>query len=344
MNSSQKSPQSAQARLFELIKNVYKSEEPLAKTIAKVLSISLNSAHRRIREETALTLEECQKLAQYFNVSLDKAVDVSSNKAIDFHFEQFDQANFNAYLEFIDREFERRKAFDMQHTTLTAKDIPSFYFFLYPELLVFKAYYYARVMWDIKAFADVPFDYHNIAKVLEMLIQDLKPKAKKITESYVLFPTIEIWNEYTIDGHLQHIKYAWETDYFANKENALLILERTEDLLRHIKKQAVSGRKFLVNGDEEVGAKYELYYSEGIQLENTILTTWDTIQSTFIIYNTGDYLITSNDGFCRRVQTYLENMKTRSGLISKFSEKERNRLFSKMQKKIDNLRKLIELG
>jgi len=342
MSNPPNPPKNPQAHLFELIKNVYKLEEPLARRVSKVLSIGLNSAHRRMRGETALTLDECQKLSHYFNVSLDKAVEVTSQKSINFHFEQFDQANFNAYLDFIDREFERRKALDMQHTTLTAKDIPSFYFFLFPELLIFKAYYYARVMWNSNSFDDIPFDYHNIAQVLEVLVKDLRPKGKKITESYVLFPTIEVWNEFTIDGHLQHIKYAWETGYFANKENALLIIQRTEDLIQHIKKQATAGRKFLVNGNEEVGATYELYYSEGIQLENTILTTWENVQNTYIIYNTGDYLITSNDGFCKRVQTYLENMKTRSGLISKFSETGRNRLFSKMQRKIEDLRKIVK--
>lgn len=337
MNVPENAP-NAQSRLFKLIENSYKSDIPLADEVAKALFISSNSAYRRIRNDTALTLDECQKLAEYFGVSLDEAVKVTSEKNINFHFEKFDQSNFNAYLDFIDKEFGRRLSSDMHHTTLTAKDIPSFYFFLFPELLIFKAYYYARVMWNLKGFVDIPFDYHNISTVLEMLIVDLKPKGKKITESYVLFPTIEVWNEYTIDGHLQHIKYAWETGYFANKENALLIIQRTQDLIAHIKQQAVCGRKFLVNDAENKGATYDLYYSEGIQLENTILTTWEHAQNTYIIYNTGDYLITSDEHFCNRVRTYFENMKSRSGLVSRYSEKERNRLFSKMQQKIEALR------
>jgi len=330
-----------QNHLFTNIKNNLQAEQSLVTEIESILSVSTNSAYRRIRGDTDLTFNESITLARHFGISLDEVIDSLNQESINFQFQQFDQANFGAYLNFIHEEFQSRLSFKKHITTLTAKDIPSFYFFLYPELLVFKAYYYARITWEENVFSALPFEYLKMARIIETLVGELKPMGKKIMESYVLFPSVEIWNEYTIDGHLQHIKYAWETGYFGNKEEALLILDRTQELVNHIRRQAENGKKLLA-GNDKMGANYQMYYSEGMQLENTILTNWADLQKTFIIYNTGDYLITSNDIFCKRVEAYIENMKKRSGLISKVAEKSRSRLFKSMSKKIEEVKRQIE--
>ena len=332
-----------QNHLFTIIKNTLEEETSLVSEIENILSVSTNSAYRRIRSDTDLTFNEAIKLAKHFGISLDEVVESLNQETINFQFQRFDQDHFQSYLRFILEEFQSRLSFEKHITTLTAKDIPSFYFFLYPELLTFKAFYYARITWEENVFTQTPFEYNKIARILETFVDGLLSMGPKIMEAYVLFPSVEIWNEYTIDGHLQHIKYAWETGYFADKENALLILNRTYQVIDHIRKQAEHGKKFLVGGNEKMGANYEIYYSEGMQLENTILTTWAELQKTFIIYNTGDYLITSNDVFCKRVEEYIENMKKRSGLISKVAEKSRSRLFKSMYKKLDDLKRQIEL-
>ncbi len=334
-----------QIRLFDLIKNTLKPEVSLVDEVAQVLSMSTDSVYRRIRGETALTFDEAHALAQHFGISLDEIVEAIRLQTLNFHFQKFDRSDFMAYLSFIYNEFKSMSNFEERKMILTAKDIPSFYFFLFPELLVFKAYFYARILWASEEETEVlSFDYTTIYRMLRAMNQELQKMGQKILEAYVHLPSIEIWNNNTLDGHLHHIKYSWDSGFFKNKENALMVLGKTEELVAHLKKQAILGGKLMSTQESTNRNNFELYYSEGMQLENTILISWSDKQKTYMIYNTGDYLMTTNEPFCKRVESYIHNMIKRSSLISKIGEKERNRLFRNIQEKLQRLRQYIEFS
>jgi len=333
-----------QKQLFDFIKNTLNPEVSLATELEEALKISLDSAYRRIRCETALTFDEACIISSYFGVSLDEVVsllnqhskeDKSQLPTINFRFQKFTNDNFMPYLEFIYNEF--KSSLDSVHRkmTLTCKDIPSFYFFLYPELMVFKAYFYGRIMWPNEDVDLASFDYKSFSRLLNSLDPNLQKIGSKIIGAYTDLPSSEIWGENTLDGHLSHILYAWKAGYFEDKENALLILNKTKQLVDHIQLQAKKGYKFL-EGTEEKSKKgeFEMYYSEGLQLENTILTSWEDHIKTYMIYNTGDYLMTTNEHFSQRVETYITNMMKQTHFISKVGEQKRNLLFKKITDKI----------
>jgi hypothetical protein len=60
--------ESAQQLFFKHIKSLLPQHISLADTIADVLNISNDSAYRRIRGETQISLEEIKKLCEKFKI------------------------------------------------------------------------------------------------------------------------------------------------------------------------------------------------------------------------------------------------------------------------------------
>src|SRR5690349_25120581 len=69
--STQVSTDSVQTRLLEQVRQRLPENITLADELAEVLSISKDSAYRRIRGETVLSLDESKKLCEYSGVSID---------------------------------------------------------------------------------------------------------------------------------------------------------------------------------------------------------------------------------------------------------------------------------
>jgi len=229
-----------------------------------------------------------------------------------------------------------------QKIVYSAKDIPIFYFFLFPELAVFKAFFFGKILWTNETFRDEAFDFDKIYGLMGTPREVLEQIGLALAKSYLQIPGAEVWNHSTINGHLYQVRYLWEAGQFANKESALSILSNTEKLLKHVQSQAEEGTKFLSPEKKEVGAESEFYFSEGIHLENAILQTKADQKKCYVLHNTGDYLITSDSAFCGRTNDYLNNVLTKSSLISKVGAKDRQRLFRNYSNKIDKLRRLID--
>jgi len=329
-----------QKQLFEFLKNTLKPETSLATELQNALDITSDSAYRRIRCTTALTFDEACVISEYFGVSLDGVVSVLNEDGeanntkvptINFRFQKFANENLMPYLEFIYNEFKGSLESDHRKMTLTCKDVPSFYFFLYPELMVFKAYFYGRIMWSNNDIEIAKFDYKDFSYLLNDVAPNLKKIGGEIIESYADLPSTEIWCDNTIDGHLSQILHAWDSKLIKNKEDALSILNKTKELVNHIQHQAKEGHKFL-NGKKK--ASFQMHYSGGLQLENTILTFWKDHIKTYMIYNTGGYLMTTNKYFSQWVESYIENMMKQTDVISLYGEPKRNLLFGKITDKI----------
>ena len=75
-------PPDIQKLLFEQIKECLPSQASFVHEIAEVLSISYDSAYRRIRGEKPLDILDLYKLAGAFNISLDALSNLGTNKIL----------------------------------------------------------------------------------------------------------------------------------------------------------------------------------------------------------------------------------------------------------------------
>ncbi|MDQ3051566.1 MAG: hypothetical protein M3Q95_11815, partial [Bacteroidota bacterium] len=118
-----------------------------------------------------------------------------------------------------------------------------------------------------------------------------------------------------------------------------VLYDQVEALVEHIKDQASNGEKYLI-GQKPVGGvnNYQLYFNEVSTGHNTVLTETDGVQTVFLNHGVMNYMITRDKKFCDFTKQSLENTMRKSSLISSVSEKERNRFFMILQKKINDLK------
>ena len=156
-------------------------------------------------------------------------------------------------------------------------------------------------------------------------------------------PSIEIWGVPTFDAILDEIDFLWESSLFETKEVAVLLCDKVSELLMRVKKQAESGFKF-ANGQEPSVKEnnLQLYYTDFQLTHNKIMIHGDIRR--IYISQALDTIITTNPVFYDRNYDSIQNVLKRSTLISKVGEKERNRFVTRCQKKIDMLKKKIEIA
>ncbi len=337
-NTEPPTAKDTQKALFQIIKLQLPKGTSLADVIGDLLSVSASCAYRRIRGETLLDIEELLILSKKYHFSLDELFNIdASNQKIQFEFQELSYDNLLNYLDYILVNLKSAK-----QLTIVAKHIPTFYMFLFPQLLAFKAYFYMRVLWPNEPFQNsVPIEFFR--KFIHRERKEIKDKCEEIIRTYLLIPSTEIWNANTFDGHLTHIEYAWDSGYFVSKEEALQIVDVTKLLMEQIKKQAICGKKFSIE-NPKLSSNVKMYYSNGLELEHIVHSESEQQTKAFLIYNTGDYLGTSSEYFCTRTEEYINNVCKCSNVISVSGERDRHKMFKIIEQKIDHLRAKIEMS
>ena len=102
----------------------------LAEEMADLLQVSTDSAYRRIRGETELTIEEVYKISKKYALSID---DVFSNQndTVTFSYTKLTDSdhNFEIYLNRLLTHLKTLKKFDNRKIYYVAEEIPVFYSF-----------------------------------------------------------------------------------------------------------------------------------------------------------------------------------------------------------------------
>lgn len=330
--------QSKQGKIFETIANKLNPDEKMVDLIAEYLCVSSDSAYRRIRGETALTFDELVILANKFEISIDALlIDHDQTDSINFLYETYG-TDLIGYLRFVEKEFKYHSKFKEHELIYSAKDLVVHYYFAYPEIAAFIAFVYFRVLWSEPAFNSLKFNFELIHNFMQAgSSEPLLAITDNILEHYQLLSSIEIWNNDTFNGWFSQIVYCWESGLFDDKHQALLVIGKTREMLKHLEIQASLGKKFLPGKLDQPMGDYHLYYIDAVQLEHTIWRKTDQMQRTYLIYNSGDYLQTSNVGFCNRTEFYLKNLLKKSTLISGSGEKTRKKLFREINNKLNRI-------
>ena len=116
-----------------------------------------------------------------------------------------------------------------------------FHCFGFHELTVFKIFFW------MKTILQYPFEGKEIV-VLESLRESIFKIAAKIIEAYNKLPSVEIWNDDSINATIRQIDYYRQSKIFPSEEYALGIYKNLLDMVNHMEKQAEAGCKFPVGG------------------------------------------------------------------------------------------------
>lgn len=321
---------SIQTVFLDQIRHRLRENVSFADELAELLNISRDSAYRRIRGETVLSLDEVKKLYDQYGVSLDAIISPTSNMVLFSHHAVDVNYSLEEWLRSLIQNLEMAKASKELELIFAAKDIPIFHYLLLPELAAFKLFLWSKSIIKDQRHAHVLFQPGIISK-------EILTGAEKAWQLYASIPSTEIWSEEGINGTLKQIEFYHECGFFAQPDQAIRLCDQLVEFIHQIRQEAANGKK-------SEGGTFTLYQNEILIPDNTIFARIQNERVVYINYNTLDLLTTNQSPFCEKTESYMYNLIKNSALISATAEKERNKFFNKMEERIVACREKLLRG
>jgi hypothetical protein len=324
-------PSQIQIDFIEKIKATLSSKISFVHTLSEVLGMSNDSAYRRMRGVTSLTLDDITRLCNHFNVSFDLGNSKVEKGLVTFNYRTISdkEERMEEYLTDLLNHLKHISSFKDKLIIYAAEDVPLFHHFKYEELTAFKIFYWRKTLLHEQLLSNVNFDFNKIDKKLISI-------ARETYELYTRLPSKEIWTDATLDSTVKQLDYYFESG-IVNKNQALVICKQILQVIDNIEQMAVSSTKnYLHEGN------FHMYYSDVMIGTNAVQAILDSKNTTFLSFNTFNNLTTTNTMLGTEVDAWMKNLIKKSSLISGVNEKQRLQIFKKIKMKAENLLKKIE--
>jgi hypothetical protein len=325
-----------QEKMIKIIRQQVPEDLSLSVEVGKILGVSADSAYRRLRCETAFTIDEMAKVCLHFLIPLETLSDFTG-QIVSFKYKSVGGTleDFKAFLKHFQNQINTISKFEKREVMYAAEDIPLFHIYALPVLSKFKFYYWRKAILNHEELADVKFNRHVEEN------DELNELAKAASIAYASVPSTEIWTEETIASTIQQIKFFWDAALFETQEDAEVVIKELEDLVRNLQRQCDLGLKFLPGG-ELTKTPFTCYASDLMIGNNCVLVKTGEIRTTFLGYNTFNFMNTNNPDFNKQHEVWMNNLISKSTQISRTSEKIRNLFFKALLKKVADLKKYVE--
>ena len=319
-------------QLFRMIRDQLPDHVSLVDEIADLLDISNDSAYRRIRAEKALSLQEVQKLAGTYQISLDDLMGNPPN-SVTFRTNFLDEESYS-FVEWLRSvlafTMEASQAEDVE-AIFILNELSIFHLVQVPEVCAFKLFFWKKSNLDFPGYRELKFRIDDVdEEVLEL--------SKEINRHYVGINTIEFTTEENLNSYLKQLLYYSEAGYFHSRNDALTLCEKLHILVDHMQQQAALGFKFPFgkppNGRE---GNFQLFHNDLILVDNTILVKAGGSSTTYLTSNAINLMQSRDRKFFEYNYEWGRNLQSKSIPISGTAERERNRFFRVLHGKIDEL-------
>ncbi len=317
-----------QTAFLEKIKELVPDNYSLADELSEVLDISSDSAYRRLRGKTLLSINEVAKLCQKYNISFDLFTQNTENVTFAYKSLETEEDLKIHMLSILDSIYKTSKPAN-KSVTYAAIDIPLFYHFMFDELGAFKIFYWMKAVNNYSSVQNKKFD-------LETVNPEILAIGKQIWAAYKNAPCVEIWSDETGNSLVKQIEFYWDSGNFKNKKDALTVCDQAKKQLETIQEQAEVSSKNLTNNRND-DSKFMLYHSDIEIGNNCIFAKRNDTKFVFLTFNTFNSLLTANVKFTKEIEGWLDNLIKKSTLISGTAQKYRFQFFERAIKKVDLL-------
>ncbi len=331
--------ESVQIVFFKHIKSLLPPHLSLVDSVADALDISNDSAYRRIRGETQISMEELKNLCSTFKISLDQLLHLNSDSFI-FTSTLINNSDYNydKWLQSCLDIIKRVKTFEPHHMSYLAKEFPFFYYFLIPEIAAFKSFFFMKSIlfyddWKNARFS-VKDDYSHYHKVWEDL-----------SNTFATIPSTEIWNVENITSTIHQIEFYVTTGVLKSLDDAICLLDKLLDLIDHIELQAEYGIK-LSRGQKSSlvsGPPYNMFINELIMGDNMQIVQLGDKYFTYLNHSILNFMFTYDDKFNNYMKRTLDVISQKSTPISRVNEKERLVFFNRLRANVNNAKQKLLL-
>jgi hypothetical protein len=320
-----------QVNLFHHIKSVLPSNLSLADEIADLLEVSVDSAYRRIRGEKQISFEEIQKLSSHFKISVDKILNLKSDSILFSGF-YLQHKDFD-FLKYLDDNMYNNLAyvasFEQKEWIYFTKDIPIFYYYMFPELAAFKFFVWMKTLLEFPEYASAKF---SLKKIPENFFE----RAKKIATISCQIPVTEILNVENIQTTLRQIEYYKDTRLFELKSELELLYDKLEEMISHMETLCTVGRKYLPGQKPLLtNAPLKMYVNDFVIGDHSNVVILNGKKMCYINHNIINVISTQDEAFCNYSYDFLQNIIRKSTQISEVGERERVMFFNMIRERIN---------
>lgn len=326
-----------QRQLFDRIRHRFPRRADLVNELSNLLNVGRDAIYRRLRGDTLLTPDEIVLIAKTFKISLDALV-FNQTDAVFFTFNAFSQEiqKVEDYLYDLKNNLHQYGSLPDNKVFFASSEIPIFYYCLFPKLMNFKLYVWGRTVWNLSYLQQEAFHFNLIDPyAIELGLH--------ILEAYIDLDTTEFWSLNTLDKTLNQIEYHLNSGQFKDPKDALELCDVLEQLVEHLGRMAVAGKKFMAESKPEYGTSFNLFHNEMIFTNNTIYLTSPHMRVVFSTFGNPNYLKSTDPRLCDFIEIWFKSIQTKSSPISTNAEKARNWYFNTLKRKIDFTRRRMEL-
>lgn len=306
-----------QEKLLQAIRSKIQNNS-VNETIATVLNISYDAAHRRVCMKSKFSIEETALLCQHFKISLDNLFKKSNQIIASKTFEIKSQ---NDLLQYFKDSLDHIKDFEKIDSAFiySAKDLPIFYTIGGTLLAKFKLFVWLNLL---SKETNTQFE----SFYLEENIQEF---SQEMIAIYNQAHVQEIWNDTTINSTVQQILYYYQSGLVSLK-NALLLYDDVFSILTSVEDKSSNNPNF------------HLYYNELLILNNNVLATNSSSSKLFVPYTMLGYFITEDKTTINNTQDFLESQIKNSKSLTLSGTKDRKQFFNKAKEKVAYFKNKIE--
>ena len=323
-----------QQQLFSFVKDTLPPHLSLVDELQDLLALSADSVYRRIRGEKPISLPELKKICEHFHLSLDELLRLENDSVL-FQAPGLNGqvSSFRGYLEQMVGHFRYFYSFPERKMYYLCKDVPFWYFFLFPEMAAFKSYFWMKTIHNDPTLSQARFSLSDFDSSQYFLL------GQQIIGLYNEIPSEELWNVESINSTINQIAYYRDAGLFATKKDENAVIDSFQETVNHLEHQASKGQKMMPGGSEiTYRSSLQFYVNELILGNNTILLNLNGQRLSLITYSVLSYLMTRDTRFADKAFEGFNSLLSRSSLISNTGEKERHRFFNELRRKIDGLR------
>lgn len=323
-----------QNSILEAVKGFTPESSSLVDELAECLSISKDSAYRRIRGETLFDIGDIHKLTNKYNLSLDNFFGIKKS-SVTFNVQSINLTDFTFvdYFKSIEKNLSIISAIDPKHLYYSARDIPIFHYFQDQDLYAFKLYFWLKYYLNHPAMHDISFE----SKSLPDILKRFKEVPKRIWHLYLKIPSTEIWTYETPNITLRQLEFALQANIL-DQANCAHLLTRFKALLHHISNEAEQGNKFHLDSSATLeGAEYNVYFNEVAIGDNSLLFKMGGKKMAFTTYANLNYMSTTDIDYTNYIDAHFQRSMKNSTLISGTAEKIRSSFFGALMKKVESV-------
>lgn len=324
-------PLNLQQQLFYKIKAKLTPQDNMAKAIAETLNVTVDAAYKKIKCERILDLKELEILLNAFKISL---TDIDSHLhlgKVTFSFNPINETNFTLkdYLKQMVSSLQMLINNNVKHIIYSAKEVPMFYNFMFPELGCFKAFVWQKSILNLSSHQGLKFS-------TQKLDEEVVELGSQIYELYNQIHSKEIWNYETVNCTIRQIDFYKVAGLFDDSESYQIIIKQYYQLLKHIEEQTNAEKKINIK-TKEMLANFDLYHNELIIGDNTVLVDFEHSQIAFITPNAVNSFSTTQPEVTTYISNNFNSLIQKSIRLNKQNEKIKTPFFDRIKRGIEEM-------